>query len=398
MEKAIINVGINSGDLTGNTEFAIQAAIDYISFLGGGTVKISEGVFTINSALHMRSNVILEGSGDKTVLVKADEISSPILADADLHESKITVKNPELFKPGMTVTVRKTNGRHEGFSDTVAVITGKKDNVLYFDRAMLITKSLADGIEAATAFPVISAYDCKDIAIKNLKVEGNKENNSSTNGCMHAGIYFFQTENALIEDVKVFNYNGDGISYQNSKNIDVIKCVCHQNASLGVHPGSGTTGTRIIDSIFTENGGDGIFFCWRVTQGLVDNCYSAKNRMSGFSIGHKDINNIIRNSRFEENNYYGMFFRLENDPMGANFNTVENNIFKDNGIPGSAYGTAGVRLRGTTNNVKFINNKIIYEKYPEANTVGFIFEEGTHSITLEGTEFIGCKQEQSSKY
>jgi hypothetical protein len=125
MEKKILKVGLNSGDLTGTTNLVIQAAIDYMYFIGGGTVSLGEGTFNIDSAVHLRSNVTLEGTPGKTILKKGKEVMSPVLADADLHENKVTVKDPQLFAPGQTVVVKYPD-HATGFNDTVAVVTGRE--------------------------------------------------------------------------------------------------------------------------------------------------------------------------------------------------------------------------------------------------------------------------------
>ncbi len=398
MNRKTLRVGPVSGDLTGNTNFVIQAAIDYLSYIGGGTVKLDEGVYNIDSAIHMRSNVTLEGTPGKTVLRKGREIQSPLLADADLHERKVVVKDPDLFEPGQTIII-KFPDRPNGFNDTVAVITAKDGNILYLDREMYYTKLLKDNPVAATNFPVISAYDCSNVTIRDIIIDGNKEENSYADGCRNGGIYFFGCSDMTIENCTVRNYNGDGISYQNCRNIMVINCECSDNEGLGFHPGSGTSFTVLSGCKALRNKKDGFFFCWRVTDSIVENCIAAENHMSGLSIGHKDTHNIIRNSEFSNNVYYGLFFRNEPDPMGANFNVVENCIIKNNGRPGTAYGFAGIRMRGSTNNVRLINNKIIYENfYEDAKPIGVVMESEVHDIYMAGNEFKGCARETHDKW
>ncbi len=392
MERKVISVGIKSGDLTGNTSLPIQAAIDYLSYIGGGTVRIGEGVYEIDTAIHMRSNVILEGVPGKTVLKKSRETVSPLLYDADLHENKIVLENPEGFNVGQTVTVRKAE-RHSGFFDTVAVITAKEGNVCYLDRDMYVTHFVQDKVVVATIFPVISGYNIENAEIRGITIDGNKEFNSPTNGCRHAGIYLFESFNVVIENCIVHDYNGDGISYQKCRDIYVRDCQCIENEGLGIHPGSGTTHTEIIGCRTVGNGGDGIYLCWRVTRSLVENCVSVRNKGSGLSIGHKDTHNIIRNNEFSENLLHGIFFRNEPYPMGADFNVVENNIVKNNGQAGSPYGLCNIRIRGGTNNVRLANNKIIFENVPVDHTVGICMEEDTFEIFLEGNEFVNCKKE-----
>src|SRR5687767_5854799 len=52
-----ISVGIDSGDLRGGDHRALQAAVDYVAGLGGGTVRIGAGRYQMRNALVLRSNV-----------------------------------------------------------------------------------------------------------------------------------------------------------------------------------------------------------------------------------------------------------------------------------------------------------------------------------------------------
>lgn len=83
--------------------------------------------------------------------------------------------------------------------------------------------------------------------------------------------------------------------------------------------------------------------------------------------------------------------------MGADFNLVENNLVNNNGNNGSPYGLCNIRLMGGTNNVRLVNNEIIFENVPEDKTVGICLEENTFDIFLEGNEFTNCKKEIHSR-
>jgi parallel beta-helix repeat protein len=394
MERKIITVGQKSGDLAGNDNFPIQAAIDYLSYIGGGTVKVGEGVYHIDSSVHLRSNVSIEGVDGKTVFKKCANLVSTLAADGDHHESQITLKDPEGFDPGQTVTIRAA-GMDHGFEDTVAVITGKEGNILYLDRQIYRNNLMSENAIAEKNFSVICGYDCCNVSVKSIIIDGNKEGNSLVGGCRNGGIYLFRTSNAELENCTVRDYNGDGISYQGCMDVVIRSCECINNSGKGIHPGSGTERTTITGCKALNNSMDGIFLCWRVRHSVVEYCISAGNKMSGLSIGHKDTNNIIRNNEFSENDYYGIFFRNEPDPMGANFNIVENNLIEDNGKPGIAdtMGYVGIRVRGGTNNVRFINNRIVFVKAPPHLTIGICMEEHTFDNYLEGNQFVNCRKE-----
>ncbi|WP_164821483.1 right-handed parallel beta-helix repeat-containing protein [Paenibacillus koleovorans] len=402
MEKIIVTVGPESGDLTGSTHIAIQAAIDYVARLGGGVVRLDAGVYELDCAVHLASGVELCGAGDggdgkgegQTILRRGAERVSPLLADADQHEREVTVREPELFPIGQSITVRRADVS-KGFLDTTATVIGKRGNVLYLDRELYATVLMKDGGIVTTMSPVVSAYHCRDIALRHLRIDGNLELNSLADGCRHGGIYLFQCHDALLEHCHVSRFNGDGISYQGGSDIVVRHCECSGNAGKGIHPGSGTSRTRISHSQFRNNGMDGIFFCWRARDGIVEHCDSSGNRMSGFSIGHKDTGNVISNNQFSGNRFYGLFFRNEPDPMAANHTVVKDNVIEDNGS--ETMGFVGIRLRGFTRDVEISGNRITFPA-GSRGTIGICLEEHVSDIRLSGNTFENCRRETHSHW
>jgi parallel beta-helix repeat protein len=386
MDKIVVNVDESSASVSGKANRDIQAAIDYVSYLGGGTVKLGRGTFRIDTTLHLRSHVTLEGVPGETVLQQGEERVSALADDADLHERQVSVAQPELFPLGQTIAIRK-RAASMGFGDTVAVVVAKDANVLHLDRKLERTVLLSNDGVATTQTSVISAIDCEGVVIRNVVVEGRKEN-SLAEGCRNAGIYLYGARNVVIEGCVVRNYNGDGISYQHCSSIRVASCECVRNGGKGIHPGSGTVGTQIVHSVFNENEMDGIFLCWRVQDSVVEHNEAVGNGASGLSIGHKDIRNTIRYNRFADNRFYGIFFRNEGDPMAANYNRVEGNTIEDNGSEGMGY--VGIRIRGHTHHVEIAGNRIAFSKAPANRTIGICMEEHTRDIHLEDNVFVGC--------
>ena len=390
----IITVGLKKGDLTGDTELAIQAAVDYLSYIGGGTVSIGPGVFEIGASVRLRSNVSIIGTPGETVFRKCSNIVSYLATDGDANEKQLTLVNPEGFEPGHTITVRY-EGRGSGFLETTAVITGKKGSIVEIDNGLIQDYNIINKAVAERNFSVISGIECENNIISGITVDGNKENNSLAGGCRNAGIYFFGASKAVIENCVVKNYNGDGISYQTCNDITVKDSVFQGNAGLGIHPGSGTTVTRILGCKSYNNGGDGIFVCWRVTGGLIEDNEIYENGHNGISIGHKDINNVIRKNRIYQNCHCGILFREELEPMGANYNIIENNTLTNNGSihyaeqTGCAYKYAGIRIFGATHGVQFISNEIIYENADAGECVGIIIEKGAYDNVFTDNYFKG---------
>ncbi|MDF2648035.1 MAG: nitrous oxide reductase family maturation protein [Paenibacillus sp.] len=379
MEKIHVNVSPESaGDLTSTTHLVIQAAIDYVSRLGGGVVHLDSGIYEIDSAIHLSTGVELCGSSDgETILRRGAERVSPLLADADQHEREVTVRDPDLFPIGQSVTVRRKQrlSRHGGYGNRQT-----RERALPRPRAYA-TVPMRDGGLVTTASLVISAYDCRDIALRHPRIDGNLELNSLTDGCRHGGIYLFQCHGALLEFCHVNRYNGDGISYQGGSDIVVRHCESSGNAGKGIYLGSGTSRTRISHSQFRNNCMDGIFFCWRARDGIVEFCDSSDNAMNGFSIGHKDTGNFISNNRFSGNRFYGIFFRNEPDPMAANHTVVQHNRIEDNGC--EEMGFVGIRLRGFTHDDEISGNVIAF---PSGSRGTFL-----HSLCLSSSGLLSFK-------
>ncbi len=68
--KLTITVGTRDGDIIGNSDRPIQAALDYVARLGGGTVQVLPGLYTLRSAIFIPSGIRLKGSGSETILTK----------------------------------------------------------------------------------------------------------------------------------------------------------------------------------------------------------------------------------------------------------------------------------------------------------------------------------------
>ena len=181
----------------------------------------------------------------------------------------------------------------------------------------------------------------------------------------------------------VRDYNGDGISFQQSNDVSVIGCICEGNTYLGLHPGSGSQRPRVRNCIARNNGTDGLFLCWRVRHGLFrDNVLEANGRF-GISIGHKDSDNLFRFNVVRQNHQDGIFFRNETLGMAAHRNCLEENIIENNGVDREA---AGIRIRGQTNDLIFRNN-VIRDTRPgesQTQTVGIRIEEQVGQVILEG--------------
>jgi parallel beta-helix repeat protein len=380
-----ISVGLSGAALVGNDNRVLQAAVDYIAGLGGGTIEIGEGEFLMRDSLHLRSFVTVRGTKDKTILRKGKAASSPLALDGDYGEEQVTVLNPTGFEPEYGVAVWDTQSG--GFHTTVGRITGRNGNTFSFDTPLNADCLVANTAQAATVFPVVSGYNLEGARLENLIIEGNKQENLPLNGCRGGGIFLYRAFGTVIQDCTVRNYNGDGISFQQSNDVLVENCLSENNSGLGIHPGSGSQRPVVRECTARRNGEDGLFLCWRVRHGLFEKNILEDNGRYGISIGHKDTDNLLQDNEVRGNHEDGVFFRNETEGMAGHRNRLERNVIENNGVQEDA---AGIRVRGETHDLIFRKNIIRDTRPPEARkqAVGIRIEEGAGEVTLEDNQIV----------
>ena len=370
-----VMVGHKDADMIGSDNRVLQAAVDYVANLGGGVVEIGEGEYLMRDSLHLRSNVTVKGVSGKTFLRKAPAVVSPLAIDGDFGEEQITVQNPSGFATGCGVAIWDKNAG--GFHTTVARITGQDGNTFSISKPLMADCMVEDGAKAATVFPVVSAYDTEGVRIEGLVIEGNKDSNVQLNGCRGAGIFLYRAFGTVISDCIAQNYNGDGISFQQSNDVTVEGCLSEYNAVLGIHPGSGSQRPTVRKCVARRNGTDGLFLCWRVRHGLFEDNLLEENGQFGISIGHKDSDNVLRHNVVRRNKQHGVFFRNETLGMAPHRNRLEENTIENNG-------GAEIRIRGEVNDLVFTKNTV-RDTRPDGESpdVGILIEEPVGKVNLQ---------------
>lgn len=382
-QRPRIRVGRTEADLIGSDNRVLQAAVDYIAALGGGTVEIGPGEFLMRDSLHLRSNVTVRGTKGETILRKADGAVSPLRLDGDFGEQQLTVENSAGFEVGSGVAIWDDHAG--GFHTTVARITGRSGNTFSIDKPLMADCMVRNKAQAATVFPVVSGYELRNARVENLVIEGNKDANIHLNGCRGAGIFLYRGFGTVIQNCAIRNYDGDGISFQQSNDVTVTDCSSEHNTQLGFHPGSGSQRPVVQNCVARHNGTDGLFLCWRVRHGLFENNLLEDNGRFGISIGHKDSDNLLQKNRVLRNGEDGVYFRNESFGMAAHRNRLKDNVIEDNGTKGTA---AGIRIRGETDGLVFENNSI-RDTRPSAKrtqTVGVLIEKQVGTVTLRDND------------
>ncbi len=387
-ERPRVTVGLQSCDITGQDNRALQSAVDYVASLGGGVVAIGPGEYLMRDSLHLRSHVTVRGAPGKTVLRKAKSAASPLHLDGDYGEEQVTVENPTGFAVGDGVAIWDKNAN--GFHTTVARITGASGKTFSISLPLNADCLVESGAQAATVFPVISGYYVEDARVEDLTIEGNKEENVALNGCRGGGIFLYRCPGTVLERCTVRHYNGDGISFQQSNDVTVEGCASEGNAGLGLHPGSGSQRPSVRQCVARNNGEDGLFLCWRVKCGVFEGNILEGNGRFGISIGHKDTDNLLRNNQVRGNHQDGIVFRDESEGMAGHRNRLENNLVENNGLQQEA---AGIRVCGETCDLVFRNNTIRDTRSgsERKQTTGIRLEEKVGAVVLEGNQVDATK-------
>lgn len=353
-ERWTITVGPRDADIVGSTEKAIQAAVDSAARWGGGTVRILPGEFTLRNAVYLASRVRLVGSGADTVLRKAPSRSTTLREDSDWYDQEITLTDADGFQVGDGVCLQ-TIDPHNGGPDVLKrTLVARSGNRFKLDAALRENFWLSGKPTCATLFPLLSGENIADATIENLTLDGDKAHNDNLNG-NYAGCVFLQDcQRIALRQVTARNYNGDGMSWQICHDVTVEDCHSHDNAGLGLHPGSGSQ-RPVIRRNRLERNEIGLFFCWGVKYGLAEENIISDTATAGISIGHRDTDNLVRRNRVLRSGQVGILFRPERgESYAGHRNRIEHNEVVDSG------GESGVAIdvQGATRDVQIVHNQL----------------------------------------
>ncbi|WP_395745593.1 right-handed parallel beta-helix repeat-containing protein [Prosthecobacter sp.] len=382
-EPLVISVGLRDADIVGGDQRAIQAAVDYVARLGGGTVQIKEGTYRLRNAVYLQTGVNVRGEGDKTVLIKEPSVITPLKLDSDWYDQEITLHDAAGFRVGDGVCLRAKDAKTGRLTVIKRTLVARSGNRFKLDKGLRENLWQMNEATCATLFPLLSGELVNDVRIENLVLDGNREHNAELDG-NYAGCIFLQDCNRLhISDITARNNHGDGISWQICHDVVVENCRSENNSGLGLHPGSGSQRPIIRNN--TLRGNDiGIFFCWGVKYGLAENNRIEGNRI-GISIGHRDTDNLVTGNTIQDSKVNGLLFRPERGPdFAGHRNRIEKNRFIDNAPEG---GTV-IDIQGGTESITISGNEFTETRGGKARVA---VKQGpeTKDIVIEGSRTNG---------
>ena len=384
-----LTIGPDSGDLKGADDKVIQAGIDYLARMGGGTLQILPGTYAIHNALALRSNVHIKGNGSDTILRKAKGFSTPLAQDADWFETAVVVADASGFSPGSGVMIQSRKPGSEGMAGLTvakAVVTRIEGNVVSLDRHLEKEYRAGNTPRLTSSFAILTGEKLADIRIERLVLDGNKDENEFIDGNLAGAIFLKFCDRIAFSEVVAQNYNGDGFSVQACNDLRFERCTARDNAKFGFHAGSGSTNTLLIQVVSAGNV-EGIFFCWGVNNTIVYQSDCSRNRDYGISIGYRDTDNLIQGCTFENNGKTGILFReAKVDFEGAHRNVVTSCVIKDNG--GSDGDGIGIDIRGYNHDLVITENDLVNSAEGHQASGIRVFPEAQR-VNLQGNRFKG---------
>jgi hypothetical protein len=376
-QRLTVTVGPGDADLVGKDDKVLQAAVDYVARLGGGTIRVMPGTYRLRNAVYLQSRVRLLGSGADTVLIKEDARTSKLAADSDWYDQEITLADATGFRVGDGVCLRARNPDTRGLTVVKRTLVARSGNRFKLDRPLRENLWQLGEASASTLFPIFSGDNIADVLIEDITLDGNKENNENLDG-NYAGCVFLQDCNRVtLRKVTARRYNGDGISWQICHDVLVEDCHSHDHTGLGLHPGSGSQ-RPVVRGNRLERNDIGLFFCWGVKSGVAEKNRIEDSRRYGISIGHRDTDNLIRDNEVVRSGKVGVLFRPE---RGQAFAPHRNRLEKNRIVDSGPDDGIAIDVQGETESITLAHNQL-RETRKSRSRVGIRIGARTRDVRL----------------
>jgi parallel beta-helix repeat protein len=309
----------------------IQAALDAVNSIGGGSVLLWEGTYVLAAQIRIYSNTLFNGTGLATIVTAAGSLAVNMIINDDQVNGNFNI----------VVSKMKIDGNKGA---------GALGSGIYFDGTTTHSSNIS----------------FKDLWVTN---------------CAGIGIHPKRTDDLKISDC-LFTLNGTttldhGLYTLNCSNMEVVNCISRNNVGAGFKAsgGTGTGGTNVIFSSCTasHNGGRGISVA-DTTNASIIGCNADNNGDNGI-VFIDETNGVVQGTISGCNSYLNTLRGIYIDNSFAI--TITGNTCNNNGFDGI--------LIYNTNRVSVTGNVAVDNGKTSPNTYGGIKMTGNSSrITLTG--------------
>jgi polygalacturonase len=373
---------------------AVQQAIDRVAAAGGGEVVLPACDLLLDRGLQLRTGVTLRGQGPATVLRKGPGAVWPLSGYHNYGMCDVPLESTADLSEGMTVSVHDRS-THGGFYETFATIEWVDEHAGWvgLDRGIDADYSASDEPCITTAYPVVFGHGVSNVRLADLHIEGSAAlQDQKMGGCRGGAVYFAQSHNITLDSVTEADYDGEGLSFQMCRDVEIISCVFDRNSGNGLHPGAGSTNCLFRGCTANGNAMSGFFFCVRATLITVQDCTFARNG-TGVSIGTRDCFNHIVGCTIINNRGAGVLARPTPAPTEVHSILIEgceirgNGKHNDDGGDDASSQQAGqVVLTSDAHDIVLVGNQIA-RGIAMAASIGLLCEESVRAVALQGNTF-----------
>ena len=374
-QRVSVTVGPEKAEIAGTTDRAIQAAVDYVARLGGGTVRVLPGTYRLRNSIFLPSRVRLQGSGTDSVLFKEPSATARLAVDGDHWDQEVTLADPSGFQVGDGVRLVAKDPYGKGTNIIQRTLIARSGNRFKLDRRLEERFHLEGEPRIATNFALIQLTGAAEVIIEKLALDGQKRQNEMLDqGAFDDGsIRIDESNHVTVREVTVHDSYCDGIVWGISHDVLVEGCSLVDGARLALHSGSGSQ-RSIVRGNRVRGSDEGIYFCWGAQHGLYE-----KNLIEdckyGMTFGHSDSDNLIRQNDIRRSGEAGIHFRGGNKAFAPHRNRIEQNRIVDSG----AEKGVAIDINGETEAVVLEKNELRETRQP-LSRIGILIGAETRDI------------------
>jgi polygalacturonase len=287
------DVGASGNDTLNDTQ-AFQKAIDSMSGLGGGVVKVRAGNYYIDVdiSINMKSNVTLNLFDTTRKLTAIPTYSGRYKVVLIKRANNVTIIGGKIIgEREKHLGPECAHKCEQGYGITIAGSTNVKVMDTY------ITECWGDGIVLYGA----SGVNCKDVTLLRVTCSNNRRQ----------GLSILNGDGVMVDSCKFINTHGtppqDGIDIEpdagSTQDITIQNCLLAYNSGNGVEMNAKPTTSAVIKNITVRNN----FIHHNAYSGYiqhVSNCKFTNNRMTDNKYGGNRVHaSDASNSSFDPNVY-----------------------------------------------------------------------------------------------